>query len=44
VTGCPALAPINTTSEKRKDVAANGRGCFEGHLIIIIDKGIYNKY
>jgi len=26
VTGCPTLTPVNTSSERRRDVAARGRG------------------
>jgi len=32
VTGCPAVKPENMSSEKRRDVAASGRGnYFESH-------------
>jgi len=31
VTGSPALAPVNTSSGKKMDVAARGRGSYFDH-------------
>jgi len=43
VTGCPALTPVHTSSEKRIDVTARGRGSYFDyrHLNVIRKKDVH---